>query len=118
MQRSAFIEQVRELIAEDEIKLVLQKLQLFLKGSPQLSDAIQQSGRFTALQRQIMRGVIDDRAAELSHNQIRANLLDLLDEMEGKGSDTKIQAVMKDPTVIQNAEKIYNIEYIDKADFS
>ncbi len=118
MENNNFIDQVRRLIAKDEIDSVLQKLQLFLKDSPRLSDAIQQSGRFAALQRQILKGVIDERDAALSRNQIRASILALLDEMEGKGSDTNIQAVMKDPTLIQQAEKIYNIGHIDKADFS
>lgn len=85
-----------------------------LEDSPQLDEVIQQSGRFTDIQKQIHLGTVSHAKANLTKNQIRIGLLALLREMQ----TPVIQKVANEPQVIQNAEKIYNIDHIDQANFS
>lgn len=118
MKDHKFIQNIRELIASGHLSKALQQLQPFLQDSPKLNEAILQSSRFIEIQKQIRIGVVSDETADLKKNQIRASVLDLLDELEGKGTDPLIKEAASQPQIIQNAEKIYNIDHIDKADFS
>jgi hypothetical protein len=51
-------------------------------------------------------------------NQLRSSILDLLNELEGKGSSPIIKEAAAKIQIIQNADKIYNIDKIDNANFS
>lgn len=118
MKDHPLIQQIRGFIAKNKLEKALQQLQMLLAGSPELNEAILQSSRFAEIQTQIRLGVISDEAASLTKNQIRLGLLDLLDELEGDGTDLNIKAIASQPKIIQNAEKIYNIDHIDNANFS
>lgn len=118
MKDHQFIQNIRNLIAKDQLSKVFQQLQQFLQDSPKLNEAILQSGRFAEIQTQIRTGLVSQDTANLAKNQIRASLLDLLNELEGKGTDPLIKEVASQPQIIQNAEKIYNIDHIDNANFS
>jgi hypothetical protein len=86
MEGHKFIQNIRELIANGHLPKALQQLQQFLQDSPKLRETILQSGCFADMQQQLRIGVVSDEAADLKKNQIRASILDLLDELEGKGA--------------------------------
>jgi len=118
MNNHPFITHLRNLIAKDQLPQVFKQLQTFLRDSPDLNQAILQSGRFADIQKQINLGTVSFEAASITKNQIRLGLLNLLDELEGKGSEQLIFKAASQAKVIQNAEKIYNIDHIDNANFS
>ncbi len=77
-----FATQIRQLVATDELAAALQQLNLLLQNSPKLDEAVMQSARLHDIRRQIRLGLVDDKQANLTKNQIRAGILDLLDEMD------------------------------------
>lgn len=119
----SFHTHIRQLIASDELSQALRLLQELLQNSPKLNEAILQSGRLSDISRQLRLGLIDQDQASLTKNQIRAGILELLDEVEAQEKirpelQGEVERFAAGTTVIQNAEKIYNIEKIDNADFS
>ena len=123
MNFKEFIGQLRKYLAEDKLNLVLQQLQTFLKNSPQLDQAILQTARYNDIRGQINTGIISHENANMEKNKIRKALIELLNEIEKstKSPDLVLeieQAIKIQPTIQQNAEKIYNINTIDKAKFS
>ncbi len=118
-----FIARIRNLIANDEVKTAIQELSALLKDSPQLDEAVQQSARYSHVMQQIRLGLVDFQAANIAQNQIRHGILELLREMEEQGVASaairsEVEQYEKGMTIIQNAEKIYNINHIDNANFS
>jgi hypothetical protein len=79
---TAFFTQIRDLIARDEIDAALQQLRALLDNSPKLDEILLQSARFQGIRKQIRLGLVSHAEANLTQNQIRAGLLDLLSEME------------------------------------
>ena len=73
---------IRDLIARNELEQALQQLQQLLANSPKLDEALQQSGRFADIRKQIRLGVVSHAEAALTQNQIRHALLELLGEIE------------------------------------
>ncbi|MFK7971320.1 MAG: hypothetical protein AB8F95_13190 [Bacteroidia bacterium] len=73
---------IRQLIAQDKLPKALAAIQALLKNSPDLDEAILQTGRFSDLRRRIRTGTIREADAELNKNQLRKGLLDLLRELE------------------------------------
>ncbi len=151
MTTETTIKKIRTLIAQDELIEALTQLRTFLENSPKLDEAILQSARFEDIRRQIRLGVVNHAEANLTQNQIRAGLLDLLREIEDRIAETSARpdapalreemehavsvvnsknvvigstitaggnVYIGDKTVTQNAEKIYNIDNIDTANFS
>lgn len=144
-QQNTLLQHIRALIARDELPQALQQLQQFFAHAPQLDEVIHQSGRFANIRQQIRLGTVSHAEANLTRNQISYALLELLHEIEAQARETPaLQQEMKaaiaivdsknvvvnshiqtggdvhigDKHVTQHAEKIYNIERIDKADFS
>lgn len=146
MNNPSFIPQLRELIARDELKAAIDQLRIFLEKTPKLDEILHQSGRFENIRQQIRLGTVSHPEAKLEQNQIRAALLDLLSEIETQGQQPALRAEIeravvvensknvvvgssitaggsvdigdKNITVTQNADKIYNINHIDNANFS
>lgn len=145
MNPDAFLKDIRSRIARDELGQALQQLQQFLAHAPQLDEVLQQSGRFVAIRQQIRLGTVSQAEAALTQNQIRATLLELLSEIEAQQAaspalgaeiaqatavtnyknavvNSSIQASgdlhIGDKQISQTAEKIYNVDKIDRADFS
>ena len=115
--------QVRKLISTDDLPEALRLLQELLKNSPQLKDVVLQSGRLSDIGQQIRLGLVDVTQANITKNQIRAGLLELLAEIETQENPVpevryELKRCAAGKTIVQQAEKIYNIEKIDKADFS
>jgi hypothetical protein len=120
---ASFRAQIQHRIAADEISEAIQLLQDLLKDSPKLNEVLLQSGRLSAISQQVRLGMVDNKQADLTKNQIRAGILELLDEIEAQGKQSPalqeaVEQFAAGITINQNAEKIYNIDKIDNANFS
>jgi Effector-associated domain 11 len=118
-----FIAHIRDLIGKDDFKTAIRQLSALLKDSPHLDEAVQQSARYNNVMQQIRLGLVDFEAANITKNQIRYGTLELLREIEEQRDLTpnirsEIEQYGKNKTIIQNADKIYNINNIDNANFS
>jgi hypothetical protein len=82
MDTPTFFDQIRALIARDEMDTALQQLRALLDNSPKLDEVLLQSARFQDIRKQIRLGLVSHAEANLTQNQIRAGLVDLLSEME------------------------------------
>lgn len=123
MNNKTLFSHLRDLIARDELPAALRQLCTLLNNSPKLDEAILQSGRFEAIRREIRLGVVSHAEASLTQNEIRAGLLDLISEIKAQEEEmpdirTEVEKYGNGITVIQNADKIYNINKIDNANFS
>ena len=151
MNKPSFLSEIRDLIANDELPAALKQLRLLFDNSPKLDEIILQSARFQDTRRQIRQDTVSRQEANLTQNQIRAGLLDLLRDIEDSIAETSARpdapalreemehAVsvvnsknvvigstitaggsvhIGDKTISQTADKIYNIEKIDDANFS
>ena len=118
MKMQSIYTQIRSNIGQDNIEKALQLLQQLLAASPQLDEVILQSARFKAVRKHIRSGSLSHDDTALTLNQIRMGLLELVREMETQGEEPAIYEAAHSPQVIQNAEKIYNIEHIDQANFN
>jgi len=141
MNKPTLLSEIRDLIAKDKLSAALQQTQILLANSPLLDEAIQQSARFQNIRRQIRLGTVSHENATLTRNQIRTGLLDLLREIDVQSKQPAIRHEIEksitnnknvvtgniqaggdvrigDKTTTQNADKIYNIDHIDNANFS
>ena len=144
MNSQNFPDHIRDLIAHNDLPAALQQLRVLLENSPLLDEAILQMARFEDIRKQIRLGMLSDKEANFTKDQIREDLLDLLKVVETEAKKPAVKAEMDaavsvmnsknvvigstisaggnvhigDKTTIQNAEKIYNIDKIDTANFS
>lgn len=122
MAAKKWITIIRNLIAEDKLQDALQQIRKLLDNSSLLDEAILQSARWHDIRRHIRVGTIKPLEAALTQNQIRAGLLDLLREIEKQEENPAIREEIEKHAagmnIIQNADKIYNIDQIDNANFS
>jgi len=144
MNSQNFPDHIRDLIAHNDLPAALQQLRVLLENSPLLDEAILQMARFEDIRKQIRLGMLSDKEANFTKDQIREDLLDLLKVVETEAKKPAVKAEMDaavsvmnsknvvigstisaggnvhigDKTTIQNAEKIYNIDKIDNANFS
>lgn len=113
-----YVAAIRKLIANDNLPEAIRQLNALFKNSAKLNEAILQSARFEDISRQIRIGVVTAEEANLEKNKIRMGILDLLNTLEVSDDPGLAQEIEnKAITVIQNAEKIYNIDRIDNANF-
>jgi hypothetical protein len=77
-----FFARIRQLVADDRLDDALRLLRSLLENSPLLDEAIVQSARFQDIRKLIRLGTVGHAEANLTKNQIRAALLDLLREIE------------------------------------
>ncbi|HMQ46106.1 MAG TPA: hypothetical protein PKA00_00135 [Saprospiraceae bacterium] len=82
MTNQQYIQNIRHLIAKDDITSAIAWLKELLEHTPLLNEVLQQSGRFENILKQIRLGMVNPAEATLTLNQIRAALLDLLSEIE------------------------------------
>lgn len=115
---------IQDLIEKDDLPAAIQQLKQLFTNSPTLNTLLMQSARFNALQKQIMEGTVDFEQANLSNNQIRANLLALLQQVRAEQQNNPVlqqeftEWIGAKKVVIQNSNKGYYIEKIDNANFS
>ena len=139
------LQQARDLIAQDRLDEALSTLRAWLDKSPKFDEILHQSCRFAAIRKQIRHGTVSHAEANLTRNQISHALLELLREIETQERENptlqqELEAAISitqsknvvsgstitaggnvhigDKHVTQNAEKIYNIDKIDNANFS
>ena len=119
MKPKALYQHIRSLIAAGKLDQALKLLQSYLANSPQLDEILHQSGRFAMVRKQIRQGHISDEDATVTTNQIQYGILELITEMEKESERPELQEELQQAvTIIQKAEKIYNIGHIDQANFS
>jgi hypothetical protein len=82
MRNQQFIQNIRHLIAKDDLSTAITGLKELLDNAPQLNEVLHQSGRFENIRRQIRLGTVSHSEANLTQNQIRAGLLELVSEIE------------------------------------
>lgn len=122
-ENANFYHQIRHLIADDDLSRAIVLLRELLQNSPKLDEVLLQSARLNDISRQVRQGLTDFSQASLTKNHIRAGLLELLAEIESLEQPLpevrgEIEKFTAGKTFVQHAEKIYNIEKIDKANFS
>lgn len=124
---ASIVAQIRTLIQKDDLVAAIKALSDLLQGSSHLNEVLLQSASYQDISRQIHLGTVDSQTANMTKNKIRLALLELLQMLEAENQDsfsqtqkspTEKQTIKDNKTIIQNAEKIYNIEHIDNANFS
>ena len=86
-----FLDNINDLISRDEIGSAIQLLHDLLKDSPVLEETLLHSARYTDVMKQIRLGTIDYEQANITKNQIRYALLDLVREIDAHKSLPKIR---------------------------
>ncbi len=76
-----FIQHIRNLIAKDDLDTAISRLRELLDNTPLLNEVLHQSGRFENIRKHIRLGTVSHSEANLTQNQIRAGLLDLVSEI-------------------------------------
>ncbi|MDP5171917.1 MAG: hypothetical protein NWR72_16830 [Bacteroidia bacterium] len=113
---------LRKLIEKNRLQEALAELGKLLEDSPLLDEMIHLSGRFSAIRKQIRMGTVTHAESTLTENQIRLALLELIREIESTWElDAKVKQEVGNAVekiVHQQADKIYNIDHIDQANFS
>ena len=104
---SKITEHVGNLIGTDELTEAISYLRNVLRNSPKLDQILIQSGRLTDLMQQIRIGTVNYEQANLTKNQIRFGILDLIREIDTISESNP--DILKDfegqqniPTLIQN----------------
>ena len=82
MEIEKFSSRLKELIARDQVNVVIQELSFLLRNSEKLNEVILTSSRYNDLQNQIRIGLIDYNQAAVSKNRIIIEILEILDELE------------------------------------
>lgn len=109
---------IRENIAADELQEAISALGKLLQGKPSANELTALSGSYQEALRQERLGIASLDQINRTKNLIRMGLLGLLDGTGQQPVSEKLPDSAKETGTHQNAEKIYNIGHIDKADFS
>lgn len=111
---------LNDLLAQGKTAQVLAQLRsLSLSDSDLAGAIIQTSARFAEMERQQHAGTLAQDDLGVERNKINAAVLNLIENLPDDATSAKSASSTSDgKTVIQNADKIYNIQHIDKANFS
>lgn len=91
MKSSKIIKELEFLIANDKIKLALEKLMFILSENELLDELILQSAKYNEVMNLIRRGTITFQEANITKNEIRSALIEILRILkEGLISDSRI----------------------------
>ena len=114
MNPDAFLKDIRDRIAREELGQALRQLRQFLDNAPQLDEALQQELRelLSDLETQA-RGI----PALRQEVESAISVLQSKDVVAGATITAGGNVHIGDKQVTQNAEKIYNIDKIDNANF-
>ncbi len=81
---------IKELISKDEYELAVKSMQAYLKDQgKEINQLILQSGRYNSLKNDHIKGVINYSTLQEQLNQLRANLLAILDSEREKSLNAK-----------------------------
>lgn len=110
MDTKTFISSIRDLIANGDLTSALLRLQKLLENSPKLDEVLLLSARYQELRKQIRKNTISNTDADITQNQIRNSVLNLLREVE----ETVITAAN---TIILDSSLLYTgiEEYVKPA---
>lgn len=111
---------LQNLLAAGKTDEVLDQLrQLAVADEALAQSVVHTAARFAQLKRQSLEGAISFADANVERNQINKALLHLIAQLpDTQPPATDAPAAQPEKTVIQNADKIYNIGHIDHANFS
>lgn len=82
MDYTSLFEEIRSLIARNRLSAAFKLMSNVLNNSPLLDEAVLQSARWHEIRKHIRQGTLSQMEANLTLNQIRASILDLLREIE------------------------------------
>lgn len=106
MSNVEYINRIRKFIENDELDSALMALSTLLQNSNKLDEAIHQSGRYENIRKQIRLGTVSHSDANLTQNQIRFGLLDLLGEIEKQREDPNMFSEIERAITIVNSKNI------------
>ena len=86
----SFFQSIRTLIAEDNIEEAIARLQIFLENKAELKEVLLQSARYAAINKKIQQGIVSVENADLTNNQIRTSLLEVVDECENPSAKSEV----------------------------
>jgi Effector-associated domain 11 len=113
---------LRHLLADGKTKQAIeQALQLATGDKDWHNRILLISARFKAYEKQKLGGLEDASLLGIELNKINEALLAAMEELPEDATiaaGTSNVSTGTGPTIIQNAEKIYNIDHIDNANFS
>lgn len=106
MSKQQFIQNIRNLIAKDDLSTALIQLKALLDKTPLLNEVLHQSGRFEDIRNQIRLGTVSHAEANLTQNQIRAALIELLAEIDQQGEMPMLRKEMEDAASVVNSKNV------------
>ena len=112
---------LENILAEGKTARAIQSLLEITKSQDAdlYKEMLQISARFAGYERQKRLNLADDTPLSIEHNKINAALVYIVDKLPDEAMSSKTTPSVKEgKTIIQNAEKIYNINHIDNANFS
>jgi hypothetical protein len=115
---------LRNRLAEGKIKPVFEQLrQAAQQDADWQNEIILLSGRFATMERQNRLGTADPATINIERNKINEALLEMIEQLEPANPpaplpNNPVQTSKEPKSIIQKADKIYNIERIDNAHFS
>jgi tetratricopeptide (TPR) repeat protein len=105
-EQTAFFDQLHDLIARDELDTALQQLRDVFEHAPDLNEIIHQSGRFQAIQKQIRLGTVSLAEANLTQNQIRNGVLNLISELKKQGEKPALRRELESAISIVHSKNV------------
>ena len=106
MNSQNFPDHIRDLIAHNDLPAALQQLRVLLENSPLLDEAILQMARFEDIRKQIRLGMLSDKEANFTKDQIREDLLDLLKVVETEAKKPAQKAEMDAAVSVMNSKNV------------
>ena len=91
MASNNYSQHLRQLVQKDNIEKVIQELSELLQNSPHLDEALLHSARWDDLKKQIRLGQLSYEESNVSKNQIRLAVLELINEIEEQTEDPIIE---------------------------
>lgn len=96
------IEQIGDLVGKDDLRGAIELLHSVLKNSPKLDEVILLSGKLSDAMRQIRLGMVDFQQSNITKNQIRFGIIDLLREIVTHSTNNP--EISKDFGLIENSQ--------------
>ena len=106
MTNQAFIQNIQNRIAKDDLAAAIALLKDLLAHTPLLNEVLQQSGRFEYILKQIRLGTLSHQEAALTRDQIRLALLDLVAEVEQQDETPALRAEIEKAAAIVHAKNV------------
>ena len=101
-----YISSVRQLIGKDDVKEAISRLHHLLEHSPKLNELLLQSARYSDILKQVRLGVVSFENANLTKNQIRTGLLELIDEIEDQAKKPEYRKELDQAISIINSKNV------------